>query len=106
MPLIIGVNKGDTFSLNTDVLKVLDTSKDNSHIYIDLSGTSFLLNTSEFVEIAPTVFACVGTSKHRQTSQGERTLPRLAIDAPRSIAIKRLKTAAPHDRHIQNTTNP
>ena len=89
MSLILGVKKGAKFFLNSVVLEILDTDEDKKHIYIGVEGKQFLLNDREFVEILPTVFAAVGKSKHDNTIMGEPTLPRLAIDAPRSVRILR-----------------
>lgn len=94
MSLILGVTKGDKLYINESVLSIIETAEDKRHIHIKLEDKDFLLNDREFIEIAPTVFACVGKAKHATTLHGHAMLPRLAIDAPRSINIQRerLKT--------------
>ena len=89
MSLILGVSKGEKLYVGEVVLEILNTTEDKKHIHINVAGVNFLLNDREFVEICPSVFAAVGRAKHENTVEGVKTLPRLAIDAPREIRILR-----------------
>lgn len=103
MSLILGVHEGEKLNLNDSVLTVVALSEQKNHIHIELNGKDFLLNEREFVEIAPTVFACVGKIRYDVTRKGENTLPRLAIDAPRSVKITRQRkpiTFKPNDHNL------
>lgn len=94
MSLILGVVSGEKIFLNDIVLDINDTSADMKSMSVTIDGNNFKLNDSSFIEIYPQVFAAVGKPRYETYN----TLPRIAIDAPRSMKILRESTKY-HARH-------
>jgi sRNA-binding carbon storage regulator CsrA len=87
MGLILGVAKGRTFYVGDTPVKVVDTESSTRIVLSVDGGPEFIVTDKEMTTILPNVSVSAGTS----VKQGKfrQTLPRLVIDAPRSITILR-----------------
>jgi Global regulator protein family len=85
--LILGVSKGKTFYVGDVPVKVVDTESSTRITLSVNGGPEFVITDREMTTILPSVSVSAGAS----IKQGKfrQTLPRLVIEAPRSITILR-----------------
>jgi hypothetical protein len=88
MALILGVKAGDRFYVGdtrVDVVSIADPKQ--IVLRVEGDGADHAITDKESVEILPSVFVSCGVST--KPGSGFAALPRIVIEAPRSITILR-----------------
>lgn len=89
MALILGVKVGSKIYVGDTPIVVTESKERGRKVSVSVQGgKDIVLSEQESVEVMPTVFMSVGTSK-KQVSGAENMVPRLVIEAPRSVVILR-----------------
>jgi len=86
MALIIGVHPNDTLMFGSEPLKVLEF-EGHSRAVLLFRGQEFVVTDLKATELMKGVYVSVGMPKLAR--EGGIALPRLVIDAPRSLLILR-----------------
>ena len=85
MALSLGISVGESLTIGESNLKVINIVK--GYIFtMDVDGREYTVADQEKVEILPQVYVRSGLDRDKAFAQRSG---RLAIDAPRSIAIRR-----------------
>lgn len=87
MALILGISKQEPIYIGDIPMRILYI-RTLTEVEVEFNGVKFLLTDKEVQEVSPGVFISCGLpTKH--ASQHSDIVPRLVIEAPRSVQILR-----------------
>ena len=87
MALSLGVNKGDRFYIDDEVVEVI-AFMNYTRAVLQYRGKQFKVNDKEATKVAPEVYVSCGKPLSVKAEKFG-AIPRLLIDAPRRIVILR-----------------
>ena len=94
MALSIGVNRGSQIQIGKSMVRVIDIRPGTVVVAVN-NGPAVILSENESTELMPEVFAFVGLD----SKESRFCDSRIAFEAPRRIAITRVKNEVPASTH-------